>query len=517
VRVRGIFAALALAGGAAWAETGPISAIDWLSDSVQTPLPVALPPPAGSGTPTPGEPATARSAGVEDVTVSTLGTVSPDAAGLLPASVSGLPRDLWGPTAAADLARLIRAERADMVPALQALLMRLLLAELDPPFDSDARGTLLLARVDKLLDQGALDQAAALIDRAGATATPEVFRRAFDIALLTHREDRACAQMISSPALSPTYTARIFCLARGGDWDTAALTLGTARALGYVNDAEDALLSRFLDPELYEGEPPPRLPGPVTPLAFRMLEAIGEAQPTGPLPRAFAQADLLDTAGWKAQIEAAERLTRSGALDPARLQGLYAARRPAASGGVWDRVAAVQALEAALDRRDAAAVATALPQAWARMAEVDLEPALAAMVGPRTKALALDGEAGRLAFRLALLGPGYEAAALARTPADATEAFLAGLARGAPPPSDDPMAGAVADGFAATGAPTRAQTLLSEKRTGEAILRALDLLTLGATGELDELSDGIALLRALGLEDTARRAALEILVLDRRG
>jgi hypothetical protein len=79
------------------------------------------------------------------------------------------------------------------------------------------------------------------------------------------------------------------------------------------------------------------------------------------------------------------------------------------------------------------------------------------------------------------------------------------------------MAGAVADGFAATGAPTRAQTLLSEKRTGEAILRALDLLTLGATGELDELSDGIALLRALGLEDTARRAALEILVLDRRG
>jgi hypothetical protein len=45
----------------------------------------------------------------------------------------------------------------------------------------------------------------------------------------------------------------------------------------------------------------------------------------------------------------------------------------------------------------------------------------------------------------------------------------------------------------------------------------MDLVTLGATGELDELADGLALLRALGLDGTARRAALEILILDRRG
>jgi hypothetical protein len=512
----GIFAAAVLAAGSACAESHPISAIDWLSDSVERPVPVAMPP-AGSGTATAGEPATARGAAPEEVIVSTLGAVSPDAAGLLPVSVSGLPREVWGPTAAADLARLIRAERADMVPALQALLSRLLLAELDPPFDSDAQGVLLLARIDKLLDHGALEQAAALIERAGATATPEVFRRAFDVALLTGREDTACAQMVSSPSLSPTYPARIFCLARSGDWNTAALTLGTARALGYVSDAEDALLSRFLDPDLYEGEPPPPIEGPMTPLAFRMLEAIGEAQPTGPLPRAFAQADLHETVGWKAQIEAAERLVRSAALDPERLRALYAERRPAASGGVWDRAARVQALEAALERRDPAAVAPALSAAWDAMAAADLEPALAAMVGERLASVKLDGEAGALSFRLALLGPGYEAAAQAHQPADAAEAFLAGLARGAPPAADEPMAAAVAEGFAASGPPARAQALLADGRTGEAILRAMDLVTLGGTGELDELGDGLALLRALGLEDTARRAALEILILDRRG
>jgi hypothetical protein len=255
--------------------------------------------------------------------VTRLGAVSPDAAGLLPVSVTGLPKDLWGPTAAADLGRLIRAERADMVPALQALLQRVLLAELEPPFDSDRRGVLFLARIDKLLDYGALDQAAALIERAGPTASPEIFRRAFDVALLLGTEDAACRTLHATPSLSPTYPARIFCLARNGDWETAALTLGTARALGFVTEAEDALLSRFLDPVLFEGEPLPPLGPRMTPLTFRILEAIGEAQPTGPLPRAFAQSDLRSTAGWKAQIEAAERLVRTGAIDAEQLAALY--------------------------------------------------------------------------------------------------------------------------------------------------------------------------------------------------
>jgi hypothetical protein len=121
----GLIGVLSLWAGAVAAQEAPkpMSAIDWLSDSVTTPLPVALPPADGPALPS-DEPATARTAAPESVTVTTLGAVSPDAAGLLPVSVTGLPRTLWGPTAAADLGRLIRAERADMVPALQALLQR---------------------------------------------------------------------------------------------------------------------------------------------------------------------------------------------------------------------------------------------------------------------------------------------------------------------------------------------------------------------------------------------------------
>ena len=44
------------------------------------------------------------------------------------------------------------------------------------------------------------------------------------------------------------------------------------------------------------------------------LEAIGTPLPTAPLPLAFAHSDLRHTAGWKARIEAAERLVRTGAV-----------------------------------------------------------------------------------------------------------------------------------------------------------------------------------------------------------
>ena len=124
-----------------------------------------------------------------------------------------------------------------------------------------------------------------------------------------------------------------------GDWNAAALTLKTAEALGFVTGEQSALLERFLDPEIEDGAAPLPPPSRPSPLVWRMMEAIGEPMPTNTLPVAFAQADLRANAGWKQQIEAAERLARTGAVAPNRLLGLYTERRPAASGGVWDRAA----------------------------------------------------------------------------------------------------------------------------------------------------------------------------------
>lgn len=486
----------------------PLSAIDWLSQSLATP--VAAPPPVETAVSPGGVP--------DDVSVSVLGGPSPDAVGLLSPQVTGLPRALWGPGSTATIAARITATRPDALPALQELLITLLLAEADPPPDAGGRGVLLLARIDKLLDLGALEQATALLQASGAT-TPDLFRRSFDAALLTGTEDRACQVMRASPDLAPTFPARIFCLARAGDWNAAALTLRTAQALGLISADEDALLSRFLDTALFEGEANLAPPAKLTPLVWRLFEAIGEPLPTGSLPLAFAHADLSEQTGWKARITAAERLTHAGAIAPNQLLGLYTERMPAASGGVWDRVAAFQRFDAALTRGDPATVAETLPLVWARMTEVELEVPFAALYADPLLQLQLSGDAGALAFRMALLSDRYERAALDRTPSDSVEAFLIGLARGSVQglAAPDSMARAIAPAFLAPVPSPEATALLAEHRLGEALLSAIDAIGRGVQGDLRGVTEGLSLLREVGLEDMARRTALELLLLERRG
>lgn len=492
---------------AALAEA-PLSAIDWLSKSVATPA-VA---------PKPVEPAVVGNALPADVAVSVIGGPSLDAVGLLSPQATGLPRNLWGLGLTEEIAALVTKEGSDTLPALQQLLITLLMAEVDPPADSGPHGVLLLSRIDKLLEMGALDQAQALLTAAGSNE-PELFRRAFDVALLTGTEDAACEKMQTAPNLAPTFPARIFCLARSGDWNAAALSLRTGQALGYVTDEDSVLLSRFLDPDLYEGEPAPEAPARPTPLVWRLFAAIGEQLPTNNLPVAFAHAELQDTSGWKAQIEAAERLVKAGAVTPNVLLGLYTDRRPAASGGVWDRVSAVQDFESALNSNDIAGIGQTLPVVWAQMEAMELEVPFASLFADKLAKQPLAGDAGKLAFRIGLLSDHYESTATSHVAEDQSEAFLIALARGkmdgavAP----DSLGRAIAPAFSDPTPAPEALVLLDQGRLGEAVLMAIDQIGRGVQGDLHNVTDGLSLLRRVGLEDVARRTALELMLLERRG
>ncbi|MCV2869952.1 hypothetical protein OEW28_15080 [Defluviimonas sp. WL0002] len=491
----------------------PLSAIDWLSRTVQTPQqnPRATPPA--------DEKPVATGAAPAEIITTTIGGPNPDAIGILPIETTGLPRNLWGTSASEDLARLIRAERIDTLPAIQALLYSILLAELDPPADSDGRGLVYLARIDRLLDLGALEPALSMLE-GPALQAPEPFRRWFDVALLTGQEDRACEAMRETPEIAPTFPARVFCLARGGDWNAAALSLRTGEALGYVTPEMAELLARFLDPELFEGEPPLPIPSRPSPLVLRLMEAIGEPMSTTTLPVAFAQSDLRNNAGWKTRLEAGERLARTGAIDPNRLLGLYTERQAAASGGVWDRVEAIQRFDTAMSTGDPNAVALSLPEVWRQMERTELEVPFATIYGAALQDLSLSGAASALAFRIGLLSPDYESVARERDSLGGIEPFLIGTARGnldgiAPP---DPIAGAIKAAFLSSARLTESYaSLVSENRVGEAILTAIGDITDGARGDLRDVTAGLYLLRHLGLEAIARRASLELMLLERRG
>ena len=499
----------------------PLSSSDWLSGGPVPPAPVsawrpgdpkpfdALRRPQRSPI-TPEGPPVAETAAVDPVGVTRLDGPDADRVGLQSAQRAGLPSDLWAGVPADEAARAI-ADAAPRLPAMSQLFRRILTAQLEPPTSADdGKDVLFLARIDRLLDLGDVTAAMSLLDAAGPGDAAR-FRRRFAAGLLLDRVDGACAELPRVRDSTPDMAARVFCLARGGDWATAALSLQGAVGMGLIEPGPAARLGAFLDDAQVDAGDQLELPDTITPLDFRLLEAIGQPLPTSALPLAFAVTDLVSESGVKPRLEAAERLARAGSLSPQRLRALYTEQPPAASGGVWERVRAVQRLDAAVAQDDHAAVTEALPQAIAAMAEAGLAHALGGMLGKQLAGMQLDGKAGKLALWLALIGGSPpDAASSANDPEDA---WLLALSRGEPVG----QAGAPAGGLdgAVAAALTGDRPSPPPGATGPLLLGAMADTDAGLDGDLARAAAGITALRALGQEGSARAAAMQLILLPR--
>ncbi|MEM1351280.1 MAG: hypothetical protein AAGF27_02995 [Pseudomonadota bacterium] len=490
------------------AQDQPLSVIDWVTRNPEQPAITS------AALPKRFEPPVSPDATAPSVTVQPLGQEAARLIGIVPSTVTGLPQSLWSGSAVSGLVAQLDEISAFRLPAAQALLFTLLLTEATAPGTDTAGADLLtLARVDALARFGAHDPAISLLDQAGITRDVPHFEAYMDLALLTGLEDTACAILTSQPHLSPSIGRRIFCAARSGDWPTAALLFDTATSLETLPPSEAAVLERFLHPEAFENEAPLTRPQTMTPLLFRLHEAVGEPFPSGTLPRSYAVADLRDLAGWKPQLEAAERLAVVGALSPNKLLALYTARQPAASGGVWDRALAVQRFDTALRSRSVDAIAKSLPSAWVAMQTVGLETSFAELFAEALTRYDLPGPAGEIATTMALLSPDYRRFA-AGIDASPVEKNLAGT-EVAVATALSARDAALLAGLDARNARTDLVKMARNGRMGEAILRALVLLDAGASGNHAALTQALATLRAFGLEDTVRRAALQISLLER--
>lgn len=110
---------------------------------------------------------------------------------------------------------------------------------------------------------------------------------------------------------------------------------------------------------------------------------------------------------------------------------------------------------------------------------------------------------------------------LANQPPDFDEAadpFLAALSYEKPLPNPtSSQSQIILRAFSKGPLPREFQILIREGRQGEAILRATQLISEGATGDTEDFILGLKLLRELGLEEAARRTAMQFLILERNG
>lgn len=516
-------AALGLLAAGSGQAAEPRSAIPWLSESIQH---VAAPPARPSTGPIrPGAPAAD-----DTISVTPLPAINRDAIGLLPPDSTGFTRRLWDGQSAEAVRDEILDTPGTGVPEARALFQRVLLAEADPPTGSDADTSVLIARLDRLLDMGALEKAAALVEAAGPD-TPDLFRRWFDTGLLLGRAAEPCAALRQNPSLSPTLPARVFCLARGGDWGAAEITLTLGQQLGQIEPDQQALLARFLDPELFEEAEEPPIPEPLTPLDFLMREAVGLPRPPGSLPNAFLVQDLTEHTPMRMRIEAAERLTLTGALDGGLLLAAYRSGEPAASGGVWDRAAAVQNLDAAFDVSEApdgsgptaaslaANLAASLAIADAALGTRGLRVVLARGYADRLAGIDPAGwsqpDRNRLA-ELLLLGGRTDAAAAVPDTSPAVATALAIASGDTAPEAPSELARFAVAGLTAGDASDDRErhlaNLVASGRQGEALLEAITLVAAGPAVDPQGLRAALLTLRLAGQEPAARTLAIQTLL-----
>ena len=396
------------------------------------------------------------------------------------------------------------------LPSLRSFYVDLVAAEFQAPADAMIDESFFLARVDTLMGLARFDDARFLLTEAG-TSAPERFRRYFDIGLLTGTEGTACEIIRDTPDVSPTFPARVFCLARNGEWDVAAITLGTAEALGILSDQEDQLLMRFLDPDLFEGDPVP--PADImSPLLFRLYEAIGERPTTDNLPVAFVVADISETVGWKDRLGAAERLASIGAMSPEEVIEIFAQRSPAASGGIWTRVRAMQSFLNAPDGNSEALSQTLLP-AWEAARDGGYHATLAPWFLSRIKGLDMDRAAEHAAFEIAVLARDWAAARVwsSSRPEDA-ELLALGTGNPSQLAATNPLAVSVRQSLAGLPPSPSIRAELNSGRAGSVLLDAIAVLADGPDADPRSVGDALAVFVALGLDDLARQVSVELLL-----
>ena len=518
--IAGSLLALCLAATAS-ASDSPRSVIPWLSESLsQDPwddsnLPAFRDPNPDAAGLTPFSD--------ERIVTSSLDATVREGVGLILPAEAGFPADIWGRSSALRARALVLDRTAAGVPETRRLYRDILVAETPAPLGAGASNALLLARLDGLMRAGLLDDARAILAQLDLSS-PEVFRRAFDVALLIGEEEAMCARLRASPALSPSLMARIFCLARGGDWDAAALTLQTGHDLGFIPPEHEALLAQFLDPALAESAPVPPSDTGLTTLEFVIRESIALPRPAR-MPLAFSYLDTHDGNALRTRMDAFERLAAQAVTAAyAPLFETYRSGKPASSGGIWDRSKAVQDLDDAMAIAEPERITRTLLAADATLTPAGLRHAFAWAY--RRQLAALDPKEYPLDTRrrvfelLCLADMAEEAQPWLDADGSAQAQLRAALVDPQAPPSSlplPPLEGGVMAGLSAEAAPddqaAEIAALFDTGQFAEAMFRTLDLLKAGPESDPQDIAAALYLLRHAGLTDAARRTASQLLLL----
>jgi len=220
------------------AQDGPVRLMPRRDWTTPVPLPTQ---PATPGTSAPGQ--TPADQPPPDIQIKDLGSVDPEAVGILDASNGGFSAGMWAGTPRATIRRLIGAIPDDIhSPVMRSLADRLLLtAAALPPADGEAEkaedGTVLALRAGRLQAMGLVDRSKALIVASPLRSSdPALIRLLVENMLLGNDLGGACDESRrQGDRLTSTFWQRltVFCQILSGENEAAQLGANVLRRQGF--------------------------------------------------------------------------------------------------------------------------------------------------------------------------------------------------------------------------------------------------------------------------------------------
>jgi hypothetical protein len=263
------------------------------------------------------------------VQVQTLGTVEAPAEGLLDSSSGGIGDNMWSGSAHGDIEALLpKLPLASSDSAVRALAKRLILTKAEAPTGTVKR-PLITIRIEKLLDAGFIDEAAALAASGILKDDPDFARVQANAILTAGRAADACGSLTATRDNSDGQfwlQLRAYCAAASGDATTAELTRNLLDAQLLTDHAYDVLVEDALKGEK---KPPGAIAKPSTMHLFLLRKAglpVGAdiAKALGVSASLVALRDPHNPP--EVRLAAAERAARAGAASTAELKAVVDAQ-----------------------------------------------------------------------------------------------------------------------------------------------------------------------------------------------
>ena len=286
--------------------------------------------------------------------------------GIIPAKITGIDPKIWQEMNELTLFLELQSLPTLHFDATQTFLKRILISETIPPIPNlknKLAGKLyLIAKLDKLIEIGALEEAETIINQVRRIDS-NLFKRLSTISFLTGRIDTMCNQLSLFPGLNDDLTVKIICLSKLDDWNAAALILSSAVSLNLLDSHRELQLINYLDPSRLPQNNPLENQTDFDEIDFYLGNVAKNPQPKFFDDVKYRYATFNTGSGLESKILAAEALLRKRSINVSTLFDTYRNNNISGSGGFWSRMLAIKSLDQALNRNNQQSVSIALDRA----------------------------------------------------------------------------------------------------------------------------------------------------------